>query len=339
MQFLSWRKKLVLRRVFLLLKSVLCILVIMFLSLPFGFHFSPWLQRNLVFLPSVRMPSNFNFSDPSSVGLNLTYNMYLKSAEGVTIGVWHILPAKYAQENSDNKSNTVGLDSGDPVVLYLHGNTAHRGAPARVELYKVLRNMNYHVVTIDYRGFADSSKVNPTATGVTADARAAYDWIVNNIDQATKLIVWGHSLGSGVATHLLAELTDNPNRPNLLVLESPFNNIMDEVRCHHMSRPWRMIPWFDWFFVKPLVENDLVFRNDDNLPSINVPILILHAEDDMVIPIQLSRRLHKKQLTSRNTTNRNIEFISFSGSHGYGHSGIYQAQDLPSILAKYVEKH
>ena len=83
------------------------------------------------------------------------------------------------------------------VILYLHGNTAHRAGEHRKELYqvhsyalsviainhhfplsKVLRKMNFHVVAFDYRGYADSSKhIAPTETGVVRDARAVYDWL------------------------------------------------------------------------------------------------------------------------------------------------------------------
>lgn len=45
---------------------------------------------------------------------------------------------------------------GGTVVLYLHGNTASRGSGHRSEVYKLLRKLNYHVFSFDYRGYADS---------------------------------------------------------------------------------------------------------------------------------------------------------------------------------------
>ncbi len=38
-----------------------------------------------------------------------------------------------------------------PVFLYMHGNSGSRAAAHRVELYKVLRNLDYHVIAFDYR--------------------------------------------------------------------------------------------------------------------------------------------------------------------------------------------
>ena len=153
-----------------------CLVLLLFLTLPFLFKFSPWLQTNMVFLPSVRMPNDLNFSNPSALGLPATHNLYLTSQPGVTVGVWHILPAS-SQASCDQHSCTDQLVSGQPIVLYLHGNTAHRGSPHRIELYKVLRGLDYHVITMDYRGFADSSHVAPSVTGVVADARAVHDWV------------------------------------------------------------------------------------------------------------------------------------------------------------------
>ena len=45
-----------------------------------------------------------------------------------------------------------------------------------------------------------------------------------------KVIVWGHSLGTAISSHLVADLCQEDQRPCALVLESPFNNIFDEVR-------------------------------------------------------------------------------------------------------------
>ena len=43
------------------------------------------------------------------------------------------------------------LSHGEPVILYMHGNSGSRGSSHRVELYTLLRNLNYHVIAFDYR--------------------------------------------------------------------------------------------------------------------------------------------------------------------------------------------
>jgi abhydrolase domain-containing protein 12 len=120
------------------------------------------------------------------------------------------------------------------VVLYLHGNTGSRGAVHRVELYKILRRLGHHVLTIDYRGYADSSNVAPTEDGVVRDALVAYKYLRNITNNP--IYLYGHSLGTGVSAHLSA-IIDRMEilGPKAVVLESPFNNIRDEIRFHPFS--------------------------------------------------------------------------------------------------------
>jgi len=63
-----------------------------------------------------------------------------------------------------------------------------------------------NVLAIDYRGFADSTG-SPSEEGLTRDARAAWDWLVNNGAEQEDILIVGHSLGTGVAMQLGAELS------------------------------------------------------------------------------------------------------------------------------------
>jgi abhydrolase domain-containing protein 12 len=81
----------------------------------------------------------------------------------------------------------------DPVVLYLHGNTGTRANGHRVDLYKTLRRLGYHVIALDYRGFADSSDISPTENGVVSDSLAVYRYIKNLTNNP--VFIYGHSLG------------------------------------------------------------------------------------------------------------------------------------------------
>lgn len=81
----------------------------------------------------------------------------------------------------------------DPVVLYLHGNTGTRANGHRVDLYKTLRQLGYHVIAMDYRGFADSSDISPTENGCVSDSFAMYRYIRNLTN--SPVFIYGHSLG------------------------------------------------------------------------------------------------------------------------------------------------
>jgi abhydrolase domain-containing protein 12 len=81
----------------------------------------------------------------------------------------------------------------DPIVLYLHGNTGTRANGHRVDLYKILRQLGYHVIAMDYRGFGDSSDISPTEVGCVNDALAMYHYIKNLTN--SPVFIYGHSLG------------------------------------------------------------------------------------------------------------------------------------------------
>ena len=85
-----------------------------------------------------------------------------------------------------------------PVVIYLHGGMGTRVFGHRRELYQILQNNEYHVVALDYRGYADSTSEFPTSeTGFVTDALAIYQWVLNNTNPETPIFIWGHSLGTG----------------------------------------------------------------------------------------------------------------------------------------------
>ena len=89
------------------------------------------------------------------------------------------------------------------------------------------------MLAIDYRGFADSSSVAVTETTLLEDALVSVAWIKNKIDGRDRLVIWGHSLGAAVACRTINSLEASEQQRELvdtLVLESPFNNLLDEIQ-------------------------------------------------------------------------------------------------------------
>jgi len=322
-----------------IVKLLLLLALTLFIALPFIFKFTPWLQRNMVFLPFIKVPGYINFEDPESEGLPGSRNFYLESDPGVKLGVWQILPANImgSIKNQSEEWFIDQLSDERPVILYLHGNSNNRAGPHRAELYHLLRSLNYHVITFDYRSYGDSSQIAPNETGVVADSKAVYDWVRSKVGNST-LLVWGHSLGSAVSSHLVADLCLEGNRPHGLVLESPFNNIYDEVRNHPLCWVWSKMPYFDWFFTKSLEENDLGFVSDQRISVIDVPIVILHAKDDAVVPFMLGKALYEAALQSRSKDWPEASFVEFEAEFGYAHKYICRAPELPEIIRKFEER-
>jgi abhydrolase domain-containing protein 12 len=151
-----------------------------------------------------------------------------------------LLPKSLVEESKDQPDSfweDSMKTSGRPIILYMHGNSGSRAAPHRKELYLILQDLDCHILCLDYRGYADSTQVPPSETGVVLDARALYKYARRVVDNSSKskIIVWGHSLGTGVSSHMVADLCDEQDKPAALILESPFTSIGEEVKRHMLS--------------------------------------------------------------------------------------------------------
>jgi alpha-beta hydrolase superfamily lysophospholipase len=92
-----------------------------------------------------------------------------------------------------------------------------------------------------------------------------------------KLVIWGHSLGSGVTAKLGSVLSSSDlGNPSAYVLESPFSSLLDEIKSFYVST---FLP-FD--ISNQLRLANLEFDSNSNLKKIKEPVLILHAKDDKV---------------------------------------------------------
>ncbi|XP_062427350.1 lysophosphatidylserine lipase ABHD12 isoform X3 [Rhea pennata] len=190
------------------LRRLLIWLLGVYIAIPFLVKLCPAIQAKLVFLNFVRVPYFIDLKRPQDQGLNHTCNYYLQPEEDVTVGVWHTVPAAL-WKNARGKDQLWfedALGSSHPVILYLHGNAGTRGGDHRVELYKVLSSLGYHVVSFDYRGWGDSIG-SPSERGMTYDALHVFDWIKARSGD-NPVYIWGHSLGTGVATNLVRRLCE-----------------------------------------------------------------------------------------------------------------------------------
>ena len=75
----------------------------------------------------------------------------------------------------------------------------------RVGLYKKLLALGYYVLAVDYRGYGDSTVISPTEASCVMDARAALAWLTAKLGDRVKVVVWGHSLGTAIASHMVSE--------------------------------------------------------------------------------------------------------------------------------------
>lgn len=306
-----------------ILKILLATLCVLLVFLPLLFHYSTWIQSELVFLPRYKSYNSDRLDDPSYFGVRGGRNHRVKvPGSGSGIGVWSI-SASLPREECPSASL---FCNERPVVLYLHGQTSHRGSQPRTGLYRELQQEGFNVVTLDYRGYGDS--VRPglmTVETLVRDVETVLAWLRENSAE-TQILVWGHSLGSAVACHVMSRA---PGPVCSLVLESAFNNLSDQLYRHSWASAWAASlprPVFSWLFApRPEVN----FVPDEKLPLVLVPVIMIHAETDPVVSPHLARALF--QQTVKLGRRSDIEFVELLHKD-YGHSQIYKSPELPRIL-------
>ena len=224
-------------------------------------------------------------------------------------------------------------DRGEIVVLYLHGNAETRSASHRLGLFYVFQAMGIPVLAVDYRGYGDSTGITfPSETSTVQDGLAAFHWLKSRVHHETKIVIWGHSLGAAVTAKLGADLTQTRDKPNAYVLENPFNNLMDEIRTFKLAK---MIEYTGIDLESVVLDADLEFKSDERVPKINEPVLMLTAEDDNIIPFQLTEQLY--QIASKEKLN--VDLKVFKSALGLGHDYLYQSEELQVQFLSFVTKY
>ncbi|XP_054005988.1 lysophosphatidylserine lipase ABHD12 isoform X5 [Hylaeus anthracinus] len=213
-----------------------------FVVLPIIFHYSYTFQRKILFLNFVQWPLNVDLTKPESVGLKGARNFYLKTHQDIKIGVWQILPQSLLNDSAiinDDDYDSVLSNAKQPVFLYMHGNSGNRASRHRLELYKLFQTLDYHVICFDYRDYGDSEEAELSEMGVVTDSKYLLEWLLKKVNGSAPVFVWGHSLGTGVSTHVLALLAAENVQPAGLFLESPFNNIAEELSEHPLAQLYK----------------------------------------------------------------------------------------------------
>ncbi|KAK0162311.1 hypothetical protein PV327_008659 [Microctonus hyperodae] len=314
--------------------------LIIFGLCPLIFHYSYAFQRKILFLNFVHWPPAVDFTKPETIGLEGVRNFYLNTDENVKIGVWQILPRSLLNESAefvdDNYFDSVLINATRPVFLYMHGNSGNRASSHRIELYKVFQDLNYHIIAFDYRSYGDSDLADLSEIGVVADSKFVLQWLMRKVNNSAPIFVWGHSLGTGVSSHALAKLASENVHPTGLFLESPFSNIADELSYHPLAQVFKHLPWFNWMIVQPYYENNLRFESDKHIGNIKCPVMILHAEDDNVVPFILGEKLYVKALESHKNDTNQIQMTKVNASLGFGHKYICRYKSLPTIIESFV---
>ncbi len=150
-------------------------------------------------------------------------------------------------------------------VLLLHGNAASAFSADQLRHGEVLRDAGFSVLGVDYRGFGMSAGV-PSETAMYEDAEAAFDTLIHRGIAPERIILLGHSLGSGPAVRLATR-----HRAAALVLFGAFTSIPDAAAERY--------PWLPVRYVAS-VQFDSLAR----MPSVHIPVVVAHSRADATVP-------------------------------------------------------
>ena len=199
------------------------------------------------------------------------------SADGTKLAGW-VIPA-------------TATDSSGLWVLVCHGNSHNISQMEEPEFYSYLRALGVNILVFDYRGFGESQG-EPDEQGAYADARAAYDLLTTRYHvNAGQIIVYGHSLGTGVAVQLASTV-----KSGALILQAPYTSVPDLG-----ARRYPFLP------VKALAA--YTFPSLERMPSVTQPLLVMHSPADSTIPLAMGEALTKAAGSA------NKRFVSVAGGH------------------------
>lgn len=151
------------------------------------------------------------------------------------------------------------------VVFFLHGNGGSlENWFVNPDYY---RKANYDLFMVDYRGYGKSSGKIESEAQLRADVRAVWATVAPQY-AGKKLVVYGRSLGSGLAAGLSAELAAS-GTPDLTVLVSPYSSMAAVAAEHYSWVPQMLLRY-------PL-------RTDQLVAQIRNPLLLIHGEKDTLI--------------------------------------------------------
>jgi fermentation-respiration switch protein FrsA (DUF1100 family) len=210
--------------------------------------FAAWLgQRRLMYFPNAsRVP-------PAAAGLSGVREQVLKTPDGAELIVW--------------RANARGRQ---PTLLYFHGNAG--GLVNRAQRFAGYQASGLGLFAMSYRSYSGSTG-DPSEAANIRDALQAYRALLAEGVAPESIVVYGESLGSGVAVALAAQ-----ERVGAIVLDAPFTSVVDVAARQYY-----------WLPVRPL----LLDRYDSvsKIGKVTAPLLILHGALDDLIPLEMGREL------------------------------------------------
>ena len=229
---------------------------------------------------------------PKEIGLEFE-DVYFFSSDGVKLNGWYI-PAKETRAT----------------VLFCHGNAGN--ISHRIDVIYLFYKLGLSVFIFDYRGYG-RSQGRPTEEGLYLDAEAAHKYLIKsrNLNEGS-IVVYGKSIGANVAVELCSKV-----KIAALISESAFTSALEMGK-----KLFPLLP-LKWII-------SIKFDALSKIKNITVPKLIIHSEDDKIIPFRHGRKLFEAALEPK-------EFYPMRGGHN---DAIFLAsEDFVSKIDAFIQKH
>ncbi|MDA0589156.1 MAG: alpha/beta hydrolase [Planctomycetota bacterium] len=184
-------------------------------------------------------------------------------------------------------------------ILYCPGNAANR--INRVSTLDILSENGSEIFLFDYRGYGENAGT-PSEEAIAEDMRTIWNWLTTEQGiPPEEIVVYGQSLGGGVAVRLVSDLAAEQISPGGLLLVSTFSSMVDAASNR-----------FPWLPVSLLLQDR--FPSEDRIGKITCPILHIHGARDRIVPIGLGEKLFARAPKgSRNKVERKFVTLPLAG--------------------------
>ena len=207
-------------------------------------------QRNLLYHPSENNYQNdkaqFNYEE-----------VFIKVDDKIKLKSWII-------EKDLKKFKT---------LVFFHGNAGDLSN--RIYKLNELNKLEINILIISWRGFSGNEGF-PTEQNLYKDAEAAIKWLNSKEIPSNKIILYGESLGTGVAVEI-----GKKNIFNSIILESPFTSMENAAKIYYPYLP-----------VKLILKDK--YDSINKIKIIKTPILIMHGMKDDIVPFSMGKELFNK---------------------------------------------
>ena len=225
------------------MEIIIGILVVYFSILILLFIF----QRNLMYHPN----ENNYYGEKLEVEIE---KVKIRTSDNINLLGW------FHKKNLENNKT----------ILFFHGNAGN--LENRINKLNHFNDLNVNFLIIAWRGFSGNDG-NPTENNLYTDGKSALEWLKNNGVDENNIIIFGESLGTGIAT----EIAQKGNFAGL-ILETPFTSMVEAAKNFYPYIP-----------VGLLLKDK--YENQKKIKSINIPVLVMHGEADKIVPFWMGKKI------------------------------------------------